>query len=107
MVARPRATSSRLVCACSAAALPVVTFRGERSRRLIHTWPCALAWPEVEAAGRRCADGEHRRLREARPNGHRRRVRGSTVDTIERMRFPVVLFDLDGTVVDSGGIILA
>ena len=27
--------------------------------------------------------------------------------TIERVRFPVVLFDLDGTVVDSGGIILA
>ena len=29
------------------------------------------------------------------------------VVTIERMRFPVVLFDLDGTVIDSGGIILA
>jgi pyrophosphatase PpaX len=29
------------------------------------------------------------------------------VATIERVRFPVVLFDLDGTVVDSGGIILA
>jgi pyrophosphatase PpaX len=29
------------------------------------------------------------------------------VDTIGRMRFPVVLFDLDGTVVDSGAIILA
>ena len=28
-------------------------------------------------------------------------------DTIGRMRFPVVLFDLDGTVVDSGAIILA
>jgi pyrophosphatase PpaX len=28
-------------------------------------------------------------------------------DTIGRMRFPVVLFDLDGTVVDSGSIILA
>ena len=27
--------------------------------------------------------------------------------TIGRMRFPVVLFDLDGTLVDSGGIILA
>ena len=29
------------------------------------------------------------------------------VATIGRVRFPVVLFDLDGTVVDSGGIILA
>ena len=29
------------------------------------------------------------------------------MDTIERMRFPVVLFDLDGTVIDSGAIILA
>ena len=29
------------------------------------------------------------------------------MDTIGRVRFPVVLFDLDGTVVDSGGIILA
>ncbi len=29
------------------------------------------------------------------------------VATIDRVRFPVVLFDLDGTVVDSGGIILA
>jgi pyrophosphatase PpaX len=29
------------------------------------------------------------------------------VATIERVRFPVVLFDFDGTVVDSGGIILA
>jgi pyrophosphatase PpaX len=29
------------------------------------------------------------------------------VATIDRMRFPVVLFDLDGTVVDSGAIILA
>jgi pyrophosphatase PpaX len=29
------------------------------------------------------------------------------VATIARVRFPVVLFDLDGTVVDSGGIILA
>ena len=28
-------------------------------------------------------------------------------DTINRMRFPVVLFDLDGTVIDSGAIILA
>src|SRR5665213_3293992 len=27
--------------------------------------------------------------------------------TIARVRFPVVLFDLDGTVIDSGGIILA
>src|SRR5919197_1073602 len=27
--------------------------------------------------------------------------------TIERVRYPVVLFDFDGTVVDSGGIILA
>ena len=27
--------------------------------------------------------------------------------TIERVRFPVVLFDLDGTVIDSGAIILA
>jgi pyrophosphatase PpaX len=31
----------------------------------------------------------------------------SAVATIGRVRFPVVLFDLDGTVVDSGGIILA
>ncbi len=29
------------------------------------------------------------------------------LDTIERVRFPVVLFDLDGTVIDSGAIILA
>src|SRR5437870_12802675 len=29
------------------------------------------------------------------------------VDTIGGVRFPVVLFDLDGTVVDSGAIILA
>jgi len=29
------------------------------------------------------------------------------VATIERVRFPVVLFDLDGTVIDSGAIILA
>ena len=29
------------------------------------------------------------------------------MDTIGPVRFPVVLFDLDGTVVDSGGIILA
>src|SRR5437588_7914868 len=32
---------------------------------------------------------------------------GGAPATIEGMRFPVVLFDLDGTVVDSGGIILA
>ncbi len=31
----------------------------------------------------------------------------SAVATIERMRFPVVLFDLDGTVIDSGSIIIA
>jgi pyrophosphatase PpaX len=32
---------------------------------------------------------------------------GRGAATIVRVRFPVVLFDLDGTVVDSGGIILA
>jgi pyrophosphatase PpaX len=32
---------------------------------------------------------------------------GRALATIERMRFPVVLFDLDGTVIDSGAIILA
>ena len=31
----------------------------------------------------------------------------SLLATIERVRYPVVLFDFDGTVVDSGGIILA
>ena len=31
----------------------------------------------------------------------------SVLGTIERVRFPVVLFDLDGTVIDSGAIILA
>jgi pyrophosphatase PpaX len=31
----------------------------------------------------------------------------SLLATIERVRFPVVLFDLDGTVIDSGAIILA
>ena len=31
----------------------------------------------------------------------------SVLATIERVRFPVVLFDLDGTVIDSGAIILA
>ena len=30
----------------------------------------------------------------------------SALPTIERVRFPVVLFDLDGTLVDSGAIIL-
>jgi pyrophosphatase PpaX len=33
--------------------------------------------------------------------------RGIALGSIARVRFPVVLFDLDGTVVDSGGIILA
>jgi pyrophosphatase PpaX len=32
---------------------------------------------------------------------------GCTVASINSMRFPVVLFDLDGTVIDSGAIILA
>jgi pyrophosphatase PpaX len=32
---------------------------------------------------------------------------GDAADSIARVRFPVVLFDLDGTVVDSGAIILA
>ena len=32
---------------------------------------------------------------------------GHGVARIEPMRFPVVLFDLDGTVIDSGAIILA
>src|SRR5438034_5936117 len=31
----------------------------------------------------------------------------SAVATINRVRFPIVLFDLDGTVIDSGRIILA
>ena len=35
-------------------------------------------------------------------NGQHRRLAGA-VATIGRVRFPVVLFDLDGTVVDSGG----
>jgi pyrophosphatase PpaX len=34
-------------------------------------------------------------------------LRGGALATIERVRFPVVLFDFDGTVVDSGPIILA
>jgi pyrophosphatase PpaX len=34
-------------------------------------------------------------------------VRRQTLDSIKPMRFPVVLFDLDGTVVDSGAMILA
>ena len=34
-------------------------------------------------------------------------VSAEDVDTIEAMRFSVVLFDLDGTVIDSGAIILA
>jgi pyrophosphatase PpaX len=34
-------------------------------------------------------------------------VTAGDVDTIEAMRFSVVLFDLDGTVIDSGAIILA
>jgi pyrophosphatase PpaX len=34
-------------------------------------------------------------------------VSGARVATIGRVRFPVVLFDFDGTVVDSGAIILA
>ena len=34
-------------------------------------------------------------------------MRFAPVDTIVAMRFPVVLFDLDGTVIDSGSIILA
>jgi pyrophosphatase PpaX len=34
-------------------------------------------------------------------------LRKSRAGTIDAMRFPVVLFDLDGTVIDSGGIILA
>jgi pyrophosphatase PpaX len=34
-------------------------------------------------------------------------VTASLLATIERVRFPVVLFDLDGTVIDSGAIILA
>jgi pyrophosphatase PpaX len=34
-------------------------------------------------------------------------VAAGAVDTIEAMRFSVVLFDLDGTVIDSGAIILA
>ena len=31
----------------------------------------------------------------------------SPLGTIGRMRFPVVLFDFDGTVIDSGAIIIA
>src|SRR6202043_2887363 len=33
--------------------------------------------------------------------------RTEAIDTMASVRFPVVLFDLDGTVVDSGSIILA
>src|SRR5439155_1177641 len=35
------------------------------------------------------------------------KVRNWALATIERVRYPLVLFDFDGTVVDSGGIILA
>ena len=34
-------------------------------------------------------------------------ARPEAVDTIESVRFPVVLFDLDGTVIDSGAMIVA
>ena len=43
----------------------------------------------------------------ARPGCVNTAERRNGLATIEAVRFPVVLFDLDGTVVDSGGIILA
>ncbi len=53
------------------------------------------------ASGRRPCHGVH--AERSDPAGSP----AACVATIGRVRFPVVLFDLDGTVVDSGGIILA
>src|SRR5437016_10964099 len=60
-------------------------------------------WNAVQAEGESRQASASQAWRDAVRSPARRIVAA----TIARVRFPVVLFDLDGTVVDSGGIILA
>src|SRR3989442_4941923 len=59
----------------------------------------------MESTSSRCSRGG-RAPRRGRPRLHPA-CTWWALPTIERMRFPVVLFDLDGTLIDSGGMILA
>ncbi len=67
---------------------------------------------DARAGARRARRAPPRARPRARPAGPRRRrglclARAGVCDTIGAVRFPVVLFDLDGTLIDSGRIILA